>query len=232
MQRSWAAPFVETFENAFAGMKVDYQTNPFIFLNKWDVVSDLYSRMRAIDEAREVKTARYTIGRDGRWREKRFSIDPISTKPLHISMGFDRGERGRADICYIDLSTMQVAVTARYSKKRPASIASWRFSSGAGISVVMNTEVQYARRRNTTTGRFSKTEGMREIEREINREITDLKSWDKSILLFVDNHGLFTRNELDETFSRKLNPYTMKLYYLSPKSGFFITGKRKQKDDI
>jgi hypothetical protein len=93
--------------------------------------------------------------------------------------------------------------------------------------VVKNSEVQYAKRRNTQTGRFSKTENLKELERQLLKEISDLKEWDKSILLMVDDHGLFTKNDLENTFAKKLNPYTMKFYYLSPKSGFFITGHRK-----
>jgi hypothetical protein len=142
-------------------------------------------------------------------------------------LGFEKGDKPRADLCFIDLQSMQFAVTARYSRKKPSSLRSWRFSSGAAVSVIKNSDVQYARRKNTQTGRFSKTEGMKELERETLKEISNLQSWDKSILLLVDDHSLFTNNELEDTFSRKLNPYTMKMYYLCPKSGFYITGKRK-----
>ncbi|MEA3558982.1 MAG: hypothetical protein U9R75_06990 [Candidatus Thermoplasmatota archaeon] len=230
MQRSWATPFVESFDSAFHGLKDSYQTSPFCYLTKWDIVADLYARMRAIAEIREVETGRFTIGKDGRWRQKKVRTSRISSSPLHIMLGFEIGDKPKSDIGYIDLDSMQFAVTARFGKKRPTSLASWRFGSGAGVTVVYNSEVQYARRKNSQTGRYSKTDGLKEVERDIIREITNLKAWDKSVLLFVDNHGMYTRAELEASFSRKLKPYTMKLYYLTPKSGFFITGKRKEKE--
>ncbi len=231
MHRSWSTPFVESFEKAFSRVKVDYQKTPFIYLNKWDIVADLYSRMKDLFEIHEVETGRYTIGKDGRWREKRFKSEQISTTPIHTNLGLEKGDKARADISYIDLSSMQFAVTSRFSKKRSTSISSWRFTSGAAISVIKNSEVQYAKRKNNLTGRFSKTYGMKDLEREIMKEIGNLGSWNKSILLLVDDHGLFTKNELEDTFSKKLKPYIMKLYYLSPRSGFFITGKRKVKEN-
>lgn len=231
MKRSWSTPFVDTFDEAFQSMKVDYQKSPYMFLDRMDVVADLYHRMRSLFEPVKVETGRYTIGRDGRWRQKGIETDDIQTTPLHVSLGFEKGDKPRADLCFIDLDTMQFAVTARFSNKNPGSIRSWRFSSGAAVSVVKNANVQYAKRRNTQTGRMSKTEGMKELEREILRELSNLQEWDKSILLLVDDHGLFTKNDLESTFSRKLNPYTMKMYYLTPRSGFFITGKRKDNVD-
>jgi len=230
MKRSWSTPFVQSFEKAFSGMKVEYQKHPFTYFNKWDIVADIYSRMTNLMRPREVETGRYTIGKDGRWRQKRYKTDRVWTTPLHVLSGFESGERARADICFMDLETVQFAMTARFSKKNPTSLSSWRFSSGAGIAVIKNSEVQYARRKNSQTGRFSKTENLKELERELLKDITDLKEWDKSILLLVDDHGLYTKNEIEATFSKRLNPYTMKFYYLSPKSGFFITGHRKQKD--
>lgn len=227
MKQAWATPFVEGFEDAFTGLKKDYQKAPFIYLNKWDVVSDLYSRMKGKFEAKDVETGRYTIGKDGRWRQKKFRTTKIKTSPLHLAMGFEMSDRPRADICYIDLSSMQFAVTARFSKKKPTSVSSWRFSSGGAVSVVKNSDVQYARRRNKSTGRYSRTEGMKELERMILKEINGLGDWDKTVLLLVDDHGLYTKHELENTFSKKLKPYTMKFYYLSPKAGFFITGKRR-----
>jgi hypothetical protein len=227
MRRSWATPFVESFEKAFSEIKNDYQNDPFIYLNKWDVVSDLYSRMKDLFEVMEVETGRFTIGKDGRWRSKRYRTGRISTTPIHTAIGMEKGDKAKADICYIDLESMQFAVTARFSKKKPTSISSWRFSSGAAVSVVKNSEVQYAKRKNNATGRFAKTDGMKELEREILREIQNLGLWDKSVLLLVDDHSLFTKNELEATFSKKLNPYTMKLFYLSPKSGYYIAGKRR-----
>lgn len=232
MTRSWSTPFVESFEEAFSGMKVDYQSNPFIYLNKWDVVADLYSRMKEPFEPMEVQTGRYTVGRDGRWRQKRIEVDQAHTTPLHMSLGFDRSDRPRADICYIDTDSMQVSVTARFSAKNPTALSSWRFGSGAGISVFRNTEIQYAKRRNTQTGRYSKTENLKEMERDLLKNIADLKQWDKSILLLVDDHGLYTKNELEATFSKKLDPYTMKFYYLSPRSGYYITGHRRTREVI
>lgn len=227
MRRSWSTPFVEGFEDAFSGLKKDYQKEPFTYLNKWDVVSDLYSRMKDKFKPRKVETGRYTIGKDGRWRQKRFTTDSIMTSPLHLAMGFEMGDRARADLCYIDLSSMQFAVTARFSKKKPTSVSSWRFTSGGAVSVVKNSDVQYARRKNNATGRYARTEGMKELEKRILKEIVDLGDWDKTVLLLVDDHGLYTKHELENTFSKKLKPYTMKFYYLSPKAGFFITGKRR-----
>ena len=230
MQQSWATPFVESFDSAFHGLKDSYQSSPFCYLTKWDIVADLYSRMRGLTDIREVKTGRFTIGRDGRWRQKKVNTSNIRSTPLHLMLGFEIGDKPRSDIGYIDLESMQFDVTARFGKKRPTSLASWRFSSGAGVTVVYNSDIQYAKRKNTQTGRYSKTDGLKELEREILKEITNLTSWDKSVLLFVDNHGLYTRTELEASFSRKLKPYTMKLYYLTPKSGFFITGKRKERE--
>lgn len=231
MKRSWSTPFVDTFDEAFHGMKSDYQRSPYIFLDRMDVVADLYHRMRSLFMIQNVETGRYTIGKDGRWRQKGIETGDIETTPIHVSLGFEKGDKSRADLCFIDLNSMQFAVTARFSKKNPGSIRSWRFSSGAAVSIVKNSEVQYSKRRNTQTGRLSKTEGMKELEKEILREISNLQTWEKSILLIVDDHGLFTKNELEYTFSRKLNPYTMKIYYLSPRSGFFISGKRKAKEE-
>jgi hypothetical protein len=230
MKRSWSTPFVDSFDQAFHEMKVDYQRSPQIFLDRMDVVSDLYHRLRSLFELKKVETARYTIGKDGRWRQRSVEKEWIETTPIHVSLGKEKGDKTRADICFIDLDSMQFAVTARYSGKNPSSVKSWRFISGGAVSVVRNSEVQYSKRRNTQTGRFSKTEGMKELEREVIRELANLQSWDKAILLIVDDHCLFTRNELENTFSKKLSPYTMKLYYLSPKSGFFISGKRKGSD--
>ncbi len=230
MQRSWATPFVEAFDFAFHELKTSYQNDPFCYLTKWDIVADVYSNMKGLSDIESVETGRFTIGKDGRWRQKKERTGDIRTSPLHLMLGFDISDKPRADICYIDLESMQFAVTARFGKKNPTSLSSWRFSSGAGITVIYNSEIQYAKRRNTQTGRYSKTEGLKELEREILKEVSNLKSWNKSVLLFVDNNGLYTRTELEASFSRKLKPYTMKLYYLTPKSGFFITGNRKQQE--
>jgi hypothetical protein len=229
MQRSWATPFVEAFDHAFHEIKEVYQRDPFYFLSKWDLVAEVYSYMKKFPEVQEAETARFTMGKDGRWRHKKFKVENIRTTPLHLMLGFDDSEKPRSDICYIDMDTAQFAVTARYSRKSPTSLAGWRFKSGAGITVFYNSEIQYAKRKNTQTGRYSKTEGLKEMEKEMLREISNLKTWDKSILFFVDNHGLYTKNELESSFSKRLRPYTMKLYYLTPKSGFYITGSRKER---
>ncbi|MBN1390012.1 MAG: hypothetical protein JXA22_05160 [Candidatus Thermoplasmatota archaeon] len=227
MKRSWSSRFVESFDSAFHELKVEYQEAPFRFLTKWDIVSDLHSKLKVLSDLEEVETGRFTIGKDGRWRQKSYRTDPISTSPIHLGIGFVKDEKMKADISYIDLRSMQFAVTARFGKKRPTSMASWRFSSGAGISVLLNMDVQYAKRKNSQTGRFSKTDGLKELEKEAIKELFNLRMWDRSILLLVDNHGLYTKNDLETSFSRRLKPYTMKMYYLSPKSGFFITGKRR-----
>jgi len=231
MQKSWSSPFVENFDLAFHELKSEYQEAPFRYFTKWDIVSDLYSRMKCLAELTEVETGRFTIGKDGRWRQKKARTENIRTTPLHLGLGFEKGERPRADISFVDLSSMQFAVTSRFSSKRPTSVASWRFSSGAGLSVLLNTDIQYARRKNNQTGRYSKTDGLKNLEKEVVRELSNLRNWDKSVLLLVDNHGLYTKTELEVSFSRKLKPYTMKMYYLSPKSGFFITGRRKERED-
>ncbi len=197
------------------------------YLTKEDVVAALYMRMRALNKAREVSTGRYTIAKDGRWRAKKGEVRQVMMSPLHVMVGKEMEDRARADLCLMDLSTMQVSVTARYSKKRPTSLASWRFETGLGISVVMNSSVQYAKRVNTRTWRASKTEGLKELEREISRVISDLKGFDRSILLFMDHNSLFTKNELEASFSKRLDPYTMRMFYLTPRSGFHITGTRK-----
>lgn len=230
MQRSWATPFVEAFDYAFHMIKESYQEDPFQYLSKWDIVADIYSNMKSLSSVKDVETGRYTIGKDGRWRHKRYKTGSLRSSPLHMMLGFDINDKPRSDICYIDLETMQFAVTARFGKKKPTSLASWRFRSGAGITVIYNSEIQYAKRKNTQTGRFSKTEGLKELEKDMLKEVSNLKCWDKSVLLFVDNHGLYTKSELEASFSKKLRPYTMKLYYLTPKSGFFITGKRKERE--
>ncbi|MGA1848143.1 MAG: hypothetical protein ACMUHB_02275 [Thermoplasmatota archaeon] len=231
MQKSWSSPFVENFDSAFHDLKTEYQEAPFRYFTKWDIVSDLYCSMRSLAELTEVETGRFTIGKDGRWRQKKARTGTIQTTPLHLGMGFERGERSRADISFVDLSSMQFAVTARFSRKRPTSVASWRFSSGAGVSVLLNSDIQYAKRKNNQTGRYSKTDGLKNLEKEVLKEIANLRNWDKSILLLVDNHGLYTKTELEASFSKKLRPYTMKMYYLSPRSGFFITGRRKDRED-
>ncbi|MBN1539239.1 MAG: hypothetical protein JW939_03770 [Candidatus Thermoplasmatota archaeon] len=227
MRRSWSSTFLESFDHVFHDIKVEYQEAPFRYLSKWDIVSDLHSKLGDLSHLEEVETGRFTIGKDGRWRQKRSRTDTISTTPLHLGIGFEKDERQKADISFIDLRSMQFAVTARFGKKRPTSAASWRFSSGAGISVLLNLDVQYAKRKNTQTGRFSKTDGLKELEKEVLKELANLRMWDKSILLLVDNHSLYTRNDLEAAFSKKLKPYTMKMYYLSPRSGFFISGKRE-----
>ncbi len=227
MQKIWSTRFQEGFEKAFHEMKEDYQRTPFIYMNKWDVVSDLYSRLKGLSKNVPIETGRFTMGKDGRWRQKKTETGSVVTSPLHLQIGSSKDEKAKADLCFIDLSTLQIAVTARFSKKKPTSLASWRFETGLGISVVMNTDVQYSKRKNMQTGRTSKTEGLKELEKEALRVMTDLKEWDRSILLFLDHHGIYTKLELESAFSRKLNPYTQKMYYLSPKSGFFITGRRK-----
>ncbi|MGA1866420.1 MAG: hypothetical protein ACMUFK_03005 [Thermoplasmatota archaeon] len=227
MRRSWSSTFLESFDRAFHEIKAEYQEAPFRYLSKWDIVSDIHSKLTDLSDLKEVETGRFTIGKDGRWRQKRSRTENITTSPIHLGIGFEKDERQKADISFIDLGSMQFAVTARFGKKRPTSAASWRFSSGAGISVLLNQDVQYAKRKNTKTGRFSKTEGLKELEKEVLKELTNLKMWDKSILLVVDNHCLYTRNDLEAAFSKRLKPYTMKLYYLSPRSGFSITGKRE-----
>ncbi|MGA1794082.1 MAG: hypothetical protein ACMUHM_09030 [Thermoplasmatota archaeon] len=231
MHKSWSSPFVETFDSAFHQLKVEYQEAPFRFLTKWDIVSDLFCKLKDLTELADVETGRFTMGKDGRWRQKKARTGSISTSPMHLGVGFEKDEKAKADICFIDLHTMQFAVTARFSKKRPTSVSSWRFSSGAGISVTHNQDVQYAKRKNNQTGRFSKTDGLKNIERDVLKELSNLRMWDKSILLLVDNHGLYTKHDLESSFSKKLKPYTMKMYYLSPKSGFFITGKRKEREE-
>ena len=231
MQKSWSSPIVESFEKAFHDLKVEYQEAPFRYMTKWDIVADIFCRLRSLSELNDVETGRFTIGKDGRWRQKKVKTGKIVTSPLHLEIGFEKGEKSKADISYVDLPTMQFAVTARFGKKRPTSVASWRFSSGAGITVIHNQDVQYAKRKNNQTGRFSKTDGLKILEKEVFKELGNLRLWDKSILLLVDNHGLYTRHELEASFSKKLRPYTMKMYYLSPKSGFFITGKRKEREE-
>jgi hypothetical protein len=231
MQKSWSSPIVENFEKAFHELKLEYQEAPFRYLTKWDIVAEIYSKIRTLSELNNVETGRFTIGRDGRWRQKKVRTGSIVTSPLHLKIGFEKGEKPKADISYVDIPSMQFAVTARFSKKKPTSVSSWRFSSGAGITVIHNQDVQYAKRKNNQTGRFSKTDGLKNLEKEVFRELGNLRSWDKSILLLVDNHGLYTRHELEASFSKKLRPYTMKMYYLSPKSGFFITGKRKEREE-
>ncbi|MGA1872121.1 MAG: hypothetical protein ACMUHY_00480 [Thermoplasmatota archaeon] len=231
MQKSWSSPFVECFEKAFHVLKGEYQKAPFRYLTKWDIVSELYCKLRVLTEISEVETGRFTMGKDGRWRQKKAKTGTISTSPMHLGLGFEKYEKAKADISFVDLNSMQFAVTARFGKKRPTSVASWRFNSGAGISVIHNQDVQYAKRKNNQTGRFSKTDGLKNLERDVLKELSNLKLWDKSILLIVDNHGLYTRNDLEASFSKKLKPYTMKMYYLSPKSGFFITGKRREREE-
>jgi len=230
MQKIWSSSFIEGFERAFQDIKADYQRAPFMYMSKWDVVGDVLARIRHVSKLQDVDTGRFTIGKDGRWRQKDVDTGKVKTYAVHSGIGFEMGEKARCDICFIDMTTMQFALTARYSKRKPTSIASWRFDSGAGISVVYNADVQYSKRKNKTTGRFAKTEGLKLLEKEVLKEIADLKAWDKSILLFVDNHGLYTKGELEEAFSKRLDPYTMRMYYLSPRSGFFITGKRQDRD--
>lgn len=230
MQKSWSSPFVESFDKAFHELKEEYQEAPFKYLTKGDILVDVYAKMKHLSENREVESGRFTIGKDGRWRQKKAKTSNIVTTPLHVNIGLQQGDRPKADVTYIDLTSMQFAVTARFGKKRPTSVASWRFSSGAGLTIVFNSDVQYSKRKNNQTGRFSKTDGLKLLEKEILREISNLSEWDKSVLLLVDNHSLYTKNELEASFSKRLSPYTMKMYYLSPKSGFFITGKRKERE--
>jgi len=231
MDKIWSTLYQEGFERAFQEMKIDYHRTPLTYLTKEDVVASLYLRMRTLNKAREVTTGRYTIAKDGRWRAKKVEVRQVHMSPLHVMVGKDMDEKPRADLCFMDLSTMQVSVTARYSKKRPTSLAGWRFETGLGISVVMNTSVQYAKRVNTRTGRASKTEGLKELEKEITRVISDLMGFERSILLFMDHNSLFTKTELEVSFSKRLDPYTMRMYYLTPRSGFHITGRRTGSSD-
>ena len=232
MKKSWSSPFLEGVEKAFLDLRESYQENPLKYMNKWDVIADLHQRLSHLSRLDHVETGRFTIGTDGRWREKKEEVPNLLTTPLHLRLGMNREDRSKADICYVDLSKMQVAATARYSGKRPTSLAAWRISSGVGLSVIYNDFVQYPKRRNSKTGRSSKTEGLKVLENDILNELMKLRLWDKSVLVLVDNHSLYTRTELEATFSRRLDPYTMRMYYLTPKVGYHIAGKRQSKDSL
>jgi hypothetical protein len=226
MERIWSTQYQEAFEKAFREMKRDYHKAPFIYLTREDVIADLYMRLRSLNRPQEVCSNRFTIAKDGRWRAKKGTVPPVLMTPVHLMVGKDMYERGKVDLCMLDLTTMQAAVTSRYSTRRPTSLASWRFETGLGVSIVLNSSVQYTKRMSTGTGRASKTEGMKGLERDLSRVISDLKTFERSILLFVDHNALFTKNELEEAFSRRLDPYTQRLFYLSPRSGLHITGRR------
>ncbi len=235
MRRSWSWPFFTSFDRAFLNLKRDFQSDPFRYLTKWDIVCQIYRDISGEACLVPVETGRYTFGKDGRWRSRKEEEKPLRTCPVHVMLGREMGDRPRADICFIDLDTMQIGTTIRYRSRRPTSISSWRFGSGVGLSVIHNMDVQYSRRMNKRTGRSSKTEGFKELESTVISEIGTLKEWDKAILLIVDNHSLYTKVELEESFSKRLNPYTIRIFYITPRSGFHITGKRKpreQKEDM
>jgi len=235
MRRSWSWPFFDRFDRAFKNLKRDFQSDPFRYLTKWDIICQIYRDISEEPCLAPVETGRYTFGKDGRWRLRKEEEHPLRTCPVHVMLGKEMGDRPRADICFLDLETMQVGTTVRYNERKPTSISSWRFGAGIGLSVIHNMDVQYARRMNTGTGRSSKTVGFKELESNVISEINSLKEWDKAILLIVDNHSLYTKLELEDSFSKRLNPYTIRIFYVTPKSGFHITGKRKpreQREDV